>query len=96
MRKLLGVILSLLMICSFSLAIGCSAPAPAPEKLEANFKTDVATTGYKVDDEINLENFIVKVDGATVLLKVKYDETTEEFSGENLTFTAKVAGEHTL
>ncbi|MBO5067745.1 MAG: DUF4838 domain-containing protein [Clostridia bacterium] len=96
MKKLLGVILSLLMICSFSLAIGCSNPTPAPEKLEANFKTDVAMTGYKVGDKINLENFIVKVDGATVLLKVKYDETTEEFSGENLTFTAKVVGEHTL
>ena len=94
MKKLLVTILSFLMVCSFAFAIGCSNTDPA--KLEAKFNSSVATYGYVVGDQINLEDFIIKVDGADVLLKVKYGETTEEFSGEDLTFTAKVAGEHTL
>ena len=94
MKKLLITILSFLMVCSFAFAIGCSNSDPA--KLEAKFKSGVATTGYVVGDQINLKEFIIEVDGAEVLLKVKYGETTEEFSGATLTFTAKVAGEHTL
>ena len=59
MKKLLITILSFLMVCSFAFAIGCSNSDPA--ELEAKFNSGVATYGYVVGDQINLEDFIIKV-----------------------------------
>lgn len=66
-----------------------------------SFRKDVATEVYASKD-IDLDDYIVKVDGATHEVTVEYYSlisgkvVSEKFSGNNMVFYPKMVGEHTL
>ncbi len=67
----------------------------------AAFQKDVVTEVY-VSKDIDLDDYIVKVEGATHKVTIEYynlisgKTVSEEFSGNNMVFYPKMVGEHTF
>ena len=87
-------------ICAF--AVSCSGGSGSGATLEdPRFKTDIPTETH-LSSCIDLDDYIVKIDGATTTVTVTYynpvsdKNVTETFTGNNMVFYPKIVGEHTI
>ncbi len=92
--------IALFAICAF--AASCSGGTDSGADLEdPRFATDVPTETY-LSSCVDLDDYIVKIDGATMTVTVTYynpisdKNVTETFTGNNMVFYPKIVGEHTI
>ncbi len=100
-RKNWIITLLLLMIISLCSAFAACGQVGGSKNFAAAFQKDVATKVYASKD-IDLDDYIIKVEGGTHKVTVEYYSlisgkvVSEEFSGNNMVFYPKMVGEHTL
>lgn len=92
--------IALFAICAF--AVSCSGGKGSGATLEdPRFKADIPTETH-LSSCIDLDDYIVKIDGATTTVTVTYynpvsdKNVTETFTGNNMVFYPKIVGEHTI
>lgn len=102
-KKILVFILAVLSAVCFTLFACGEEPGSQTVQFEAAFKVGVKTE-ITIDESVNLESYIVKVDGATYLIKVTYKDAisgidvSEKFlsTGNNFVFYPSNLGEHVI
>ncbi|MGN1062384.1 MAG: hypothetical protein ACI4RO_04575 [Candidatus Scatosoma sp.] len=96
-RKMLSAILAVTAAVSFCFGAACASDG----ELKAEFVKDFPKEVY-LSRDIDLEDYIVPVDGAEAKVTVQYyslvsDKTVSEtFSGHDMVFYPKTIGEHVL
>lgn len=97
LKKFWITVLSLLSVLCVCLGASCGETA----EFEVKFKEGVEAEIY-LSDEVDLEDWIVRVENAEVTLTVSYTDVvsggtiSEEYGDLNTVFRAKQEGEHTL
>lgn len=97
MKKIWTVFLSFLSLICLCLGVACGETA----NFEVKFKENIEAKIY-LNDEVDLEDWIVRVAKANITLRVSYTNVvsggiiTEELGDLNTVFRAKQEGEHTL
>ena len=97
LKKIWFTVLSFLATLCVCLGVACGETA----NFEVKFKGNIQAEMY-LNDELDLEDWIIRVENASVTLRVSYKDIvsggtiTEEFGDLNTVFRAKQEGEHTL